>query len=145
MNPSPTSQRHIYVAGPMQGIPNFNFPLFNAVTAYYRERLGHIVFNPAAKDIERHGGTDISADNTSGSIDHAKAKHGFSLRQALAEDCRFICEKCNMIVMLPGWELSKGATAEHRLAVALLSEGMEIKYLTAEECRIMEIMHAQGA
>ncbi len=139
----PTS-RHVYVAGPMQGIPEFNFPRFNAVTASFRA-AGHIVFNPAEKDIERHAGTNIAAGNTTGDIKVAAAEHGFSLRKALADDCKFICEQCDMIVMLPGWEQSKGAMAEHRLAVALQSEGMVISYLSPERCEAMEALHAQTA
>lgn len=113
----------------MQGIPEFNFPRFNAVAKAFRQG-GHTVFNPAEKDIERHNGVDIS--NPTGSVKEAQEKHGFSLRTALAQDCRFICEQCNCMVMLPGWEKSLGAQAEHRLAVALEREGMEIIYLSEE-------------
>ena len=132
MSPLPTgASKRIYVAGPMQNIPEFNFPLFNAVANYYRAN-GHTVFNPAEKDIERHGGTNISAGNATGDINAAKKDHGFSLRQALAEDTNFICLEADTIVMLPGWEKSNGAQAEHRLAVALQSEGMKIEYLPAD-------------
>jgi hypothetical protein len=125
----------------MQGIPHFNFPRFNAV-AYCLRQNGHRVFNPAERDIERHGGVDISRTNTSGSLDHAKAQHGFSLRQALAEDLAFITLEAKVIVMLPGWEKSNGAQAEHRTAVALQSEGMEIVYLPEDACLMMQAMHS---
>ncbi len=105
----------IYVAGPMQGIPDFNFPLFNNVTAFLR-KMGHEVFNPAEKDIERHGeGVAVSA---TGDLKDAVAL-GFSLRDALADDTWYICKTADAIYMLPGWENSKGARAEHALAVAL--------------------------
>lgn len=135
MNPQP-SPKTVYIAGPMQGIPQFNFPRFNAVAKALRSN-GHTVFNPAERDIERHGGVDISIGNTSGSLADAKATHGFSLRTALKEDTAFICD-ATCIVMLPGWEKSNGAQAEHRLAVALQSEGMEIVYMTDALCRVME-------
>lgn len=141
MKPMPTSRRHIYVAGPMQGIAEFNFPRFNAVTAAFRA-AGHVVFNPAEKDIERHAGTNIATGNTAGDIKQAKAEHGFSLRKALADDCKFICEQADIIVMLPGWELSKGANAEHRLGIALQSEGVEFIYLSPAECEAMEEHYA---
>lgn len=140
--PSPPSRR-IYLAGPMQNIPEFNFPRFKAVAAALRAN-GHEVFNPADKDIERHGGVNIAHGNSSGSLDKVKAQHGFSLRQALAEDMDFICLSANTILMLPGWEKSNGAQAEHRTAVALQSEGMEIIYLSDELCRLMEDLHGQG-
>lgn len=138
MNPSPnpTKSLVVYVAGPMQGIPNFNFPRFNAVARAFRQ-AGHRVFNPAEKDIERHGGANISAGNANGSLAEAKANHGFSLRQALHDDLDFITLEANAIAMLPGWEKSNGAQAEHRTAVALQSEGMEIIYLTNELCDMM--------
>ncbi len=106
----------IYVAGPMTGIPHFNFPLFNKVTGTLRE-LGHEVFNPAERDIERHGGVDIS--NPSGDQNQAAKEHGFSLREALADDMEYICKTATAIMMLPGWEGSPGARAEHALAHCL--------------------------
>lgn len=133
----PSLPKKIYLAGPMQNIPHFNFPRFNAVAKALRGN-GHEVFNPAQKDIERHGGTDISATNATGSLDKSKEEHKFSLRQALKEDTAYICEHADCICLLPGWEKSNGAQAEHRLAVALLSEGMEVIYMSEEECHIIE-------
>jgi len=140
MTPSPT--RRVYVAGPMQGKPEFNFPTFNAVAWALREQ-GHIIFNPAERDIERHHGVDISKGNNEGSLDKVKSTHGFSLREALAEDTNFICLVANTIIMLPGWEKSNGAQAEHRLAVALQSEGMEVEYLDQMECDAILLMHRE--
>ena len=107
----------IYIAGPMSGVPHFNFPLFNEVAAKLREQ-GHEVFNPAERDNERHG-KDISADNHTGSQEEAAKNHGFSLREALADDTNYICLEANAICMLPGWEQSGGARAEHALACTL--------------------------
>jgi len=137
----------IYLAGPMQGIPEFNFPRFNAVTWCLRQD-GHTVFNPAERDIERAGGVDISKGNAGGVLDAETKKH-FSLRQALADDTDFICMKANCIALLPGWEKSNGAMAEHRLAVALASEGIEVAYLDGDLVALMErayeVAHAQAA
>lgn len=145
MNPSPNAPRksRIYLAGPMQGYAEFNFPRFNAVTKVLRGQ-GHVVFNPAEKDIERHAGVNISSGNMTGSIQEAKDKHGFSLRQALAEDMEYICKQADTIVLLPGWEKSNGAQAEHRTAVALQSEGMSIVYLSEEICQAMEFAARVG-
>lgn len=109
---------HIYLAGPMTGIPHFNFPAFHAVAAGLRAH-GHKVFNPAEKDIERHSGVDISAGNLTGDVAQAVTTHKFSLRDALGEDCEYICKTADAIALLPGWERSFGAVAEHALAVAL--------------------------
>lgn len=108
----------------MTGIPEFNFPEFNAKTAELRAQ-GHEVFNPAERDIERHGGVDISKGNTTGSQEHAVKHHGFNLREALRDDLVYICQTADAICLLPGWENSKGARAEHATAVAL---GLKIIY-----------------
>jgi hypothetical protein len=108
----------IYVAGPMRGYPEFNFPAFNEATAKLRAE-GHDVFNPAERDIERHGGVDISKGNEAGDERIAAEMHGFSLREALAEDMAYICREADAIYMLPGWQQSKGASAEYATARAL--------------------------
>lgn len=107
----------IYVAGPMRSIPEFNFPAFHAAAAKLRG-FGHEVFNPAERDNERHG-KDISQGNVDGDETVAAQEHGFSLRDALADDTRFICLEADAIALLPGWENSKGAKAELALAEAL--------------------------
>lgn len=109
--------RTIYVAGPMTGIPNFNFPLFNKVAAFLRAE-GHTVFNPAERVIERHGGVDISADNPTGDPELAAKTHGFNRRIALKEDLEFICLHADTICLLPGWIDSMGARAEYCTAQA---------------------------
>lgn len=108
---------NIYVAGPMRGIPEFNFPAFAAAAAMLRLD-GHTVFNPAERDTERHG-VDISKGNITGDEKLAVATHGFDLRVALAEDADWICRNANAIALLPGWENSKGARAELALSEAL--------------------------
>src|SRR6185312_2641116 len=100
MNSPLPSPRTIYLAGPMQGYPQFNFPRFNAVAACLRQD-GSFVFNPAEKDIERANGVDVSKDNDTGSLDKIKADHKFSLREALSDDLDFICNQANVIVLLP--------------------------------------------
>jgi hypothetical protein len=112
----------------MTGIPHFNFPAFNLAAQRLRG-AGHEVFNPAERDIERHGGVDIGAENSTGCAAFAAEKHGFSLRDALADDTAYICKEADAIAMLPGWENSKGARAEHALAFAL---GHTIIYLDGE-------------
>ena len=107
----------IYVAGPMRGIPEFNFPAFNVATKKLRAE-GHEVFNPAEKDNQRHG-TDISKGNATGDENLAAKQHGFNLREALAEDLDYICRQADAVALLPGWQNSKGALAELATARAL--------------------------
>lgn len=107
----------LYLAGPMRGYPEFNFPAFHEAAKQLRA-MGHEVFSPAERDIERHG-TDISAGNTRGDEAEATAKHGFDLRVALADDLAWICAHAEGIAMLKGWSGSRGARAEYHTAMAL--------------------------
>lgn len=105
----------IYVAGPMRGVPDFNFPLFNKTTERLRA-AGHTVFNPAERDIVKHGG-DMFKTQTA--TEEEITKKGFSLRDALKADTSWICENADAICLLPNWEESVGAKAEVALAHAL--------------------------
>lgn len=107
----------VYLAGPMRGIPEFNFPAFHRAAAHLRAD-GHEVFSPAEKDNERHG-VDISKGNVTGDESIAAQQHGFNLREALGIDLAWICEHAEAIALLPGWENSKGAKAERATAEAL--------------------------
>lgn len=102
----------IYLAGPMRGIPESNYPAFKAASATLRS-AGHEVFSPVDWDIEKHGPDGCH---------HAT----FDLREALAADLQWICLHADAIAMLPGWENSKGAKAERATAIAL---GLEVIYL----------------
>lgn len=120
----------IYLAGPMRGIPEFNFPAFYAAARVLRSE-GHFVFSPAEKDNDRHG-TDISKGNVNGDEEVAAKEHGFNLREALGVDLAFICSTADAIAMLPGWERSKGANAEKAAAEAL---GLRVIFLAPGDCK----------
>lgn len=106
----------IYLAGPMRGIPNFNFPAFDAAAAKLRS-MGHEVFSPADHD-RLHCGPEIG-NNPTGDAALAEAQFGFTIRKAMAADTKWICEQADAIAVLPGWEQSKGARAEFALAECL--------------------------
>ena len=111
----------VYLAGPMRGIKDFNFPAFMEADIKLTA-AGHKVFNPAARDIQKYG---VGVCN-SPTGDFKDIKHlGFSLREALSADTKYICEEADAVVLLPGWEKSKGACAEKALAEAL---GLEVFY-----------------
>jgi nucleoside 2-deoxyribosyltransferase len=104
-----------YLAGPMRGIRDFNFPKFHRVSAFLRE-IGFEVFSPAERDEAQHG-ADVAKSDT-GDLGEAVQK-GFSLREALCADMEYICLHADAVVMLDGWKNSKGATAERATAIAL--------------------------
>lgn len=110
-------RKHIYVAGPMRGIPEFNFPAFFAAENKLT-LLGFDVFNPARADNEKFG-ADVSAGNLEGSEELAGKDYGFTINDAMQRDTEYLTRTATAIYMLEGWENSTGARAEHALAVCL--------------------------
>lgn len=103
----------LYIAGPMSGYPNLNFPMFYSV----EEALvgaGIEVVNPARLDDE---GLPEGVPEDEMGQGLAENKQRFLLR-----DFREVVH-CDGIVLLPEWDLSTGANAE--LAVARFT-GLEV-------------------
>lgn len=92
-------QGRVYVAGPMTGIKDFNFPAFNQAAQELRT-LGLTVLNPA---------------------DHGVVE-GATWADYLRHDIALL-STCERIHLLPGWPKSKGARLELHIAKTL---GMEI-------------------
>lgn len=92
----------VYLAGPMEGIVEFNYPLFNALTNELR-RQGHSVVNPAELDAE-HGWPEEP-----GSDDYyvGPTARALYMRRDLPE-----LVKCDAIALMPGWQDSVGANIE---------------------------------
>lgn len=89
----------IYLAGPMTGFEDFNFPAFNKMAAELRAR-GYAVENPA-----EHGVVD-----------------GADWADYMAYDLTRL-GLCGQVAVLPGWENSKGARLEVHIAREL---GMKV-------------------
>jgi hypothetical protein len=107
-------QKSIYIAGPMTGYPEFNFPAFYRVEEKFTAE-GWVVFNPANKEDEDvlHGsGSFINGDAK------AAIAGGFDFRKAYKWDLIKVVE-ADAIYMLKGWEKSTGARGEHAAAVAM--------------------------
>lgn len=85
----------VYVAGPMTGIADFNYPAFNAVADQLRG-LGYEVENPA-----EHGIVE-----------------GAQWADYMAYDLTRL-GLCGMIALLPDWEKSQGARLEVLIAEKL--------------------------
>ena len=95
----------VYIAGPMTGIANWNFPAFDAAAQFLRG-CGYTVINPA--DLDRENGF---SEFTS----YASAEF---LRAAMSRDLAAICE-CEGVAVLDGWKASLGACIEVALAARL--------------------------
>lgn len=94
MNTPPALQR-CYVAGPMTGIADLNFPAFHAHAAALRMQ-GWDVVNPA----------EINSDPEAAWTDCMRA----DIAQLVT---------CSHIALLPGWERSRGARLEEHIAYKL--------------------------
>jgi len=78
----------IYIAGPMTGLPEYNYPAFMAAAQALRSR-GWRVTNPAEKALK------------------ADADWVLHMRADLA-----LLVRCDALALLPGWEKSRGARLE---------------------------------
>ena len=91
----------LYLAGPMRGIPKFNFPAFATAAADLRVR-GHEVWSPAENDVEDDG-FDPTKDTAQ------------PMRHYMARDVPAIFNS-EAIAVLPGWRGSQGARLEVHIA-----------------------------
>ena len=105
-----------YVAGPMSGIPQFNYPLFDKVSAALKE-AGHETFNPAEMDDAE---TRKEAMASKDGILAGGACNGESWGDFLSRDVKLIADsEINAICLLPGWEKSRGARMEAFVCISL--------------------------
>ncbi len=91
----------VYLSGPMSGLPELNFPAFHAAAARLRAE-GLQVVNPA----------EINPDGE------------MTWEACMRQDIKALCD-CDAIVLLPGWQASKGAHLELHIAHRL---GMEVRF-----------------
>lgn len=102
-----------YIAGPMTGLPELNFPAFHAAAAKQRA-AGYEVINPA----EINGGADELVACANMDAQQMQAHWVACMRKDIAQ-----LMTCNRIVLLNGWWNSRGARLERHIAESL---GMEI-------------------
>lgn len=88
----------IYVAGPMRGYAQLNFPKLNEITAKLRER-DYVAINPV----------EINPNQDADYLD------------CMREDIKALAD-CAAIYLLDGWEMSEGANAEYQVARILKLE-----------------------
>lgn len=89
-----------YLAGPMTGLPDFNRAAFEEAARRLRE-TGREVLNP------------IEMDLIYGSWEEAIKR---PWTEHLARDVDTVVNKADAVIVLPGWESSRGANLEVRLA-----------------------------
>lgn len=86
----------VYLSGPMSGLPGFNYQAFHAAAARLRE-LGLDVINPA---------------ETAGGVTHLPRD------TFMRVDVGYV-QASDAVVVIPGWQASKGAKLECILAASL--------------------------
>lgn len=91
-----TTRPRIYIAGPMTGLPDFNYPAFHAA-ADTLTAAGYEAVSPATH----------TADVASGDV----KPWDFYMRHALA-----LLLTADGVALLPGWDRSRGARIEEELA-----------------------------
>lgn len=109
-----------YIAGPMAGIPGFNFPAFEEAAAALRGG-GFDVISPAEEDVFLGflPGSDKAASTVT-----PEARAGYMRRDIP------IVLSVDGVVMLPGWINSIGAVVEFVTARAI---GVPVFYFTNNE------------
>ena len=106
---------YVYLAGPMRGLPGFNFPVFRQAAQDLRKRGLHVC-SPHEADEVIYGEVFDDLAGTDAELLALK----FNLPAALADCCSTILSPlCEGVVLLPGWERSTGARAEAHLAWAV--------------------------
>ncbi len=96
----------VYIAGPMRGYPELNFPEFFRVEAIWKN-LGWDVVNPAQMD------KDHGYDPT---VKVSGAAPSFA--ECMARDLPAVAS-CDAIALMTGWQKSVGANTELRHAIDL--------------------------
>lgn len=120
--------KRVYIAGPMHGRPEYNYPAFHMAAKRLRA-AGHFVINPAElselfgkpDEINKSYGLTLCADQTTLSQHDLKVKTRLA-RSLMAADLAAV-RSCEAIYLLKGWESSVGARTELRTAI---KHGLEI-------------------
>lgn len=116
--------KSVYIAGPMSGYPEFNFPAFFAAQKMF-EADGWKVWNPAAKEYEN--GVQEAPSFSSGD-NKALVEGGWDYKSAFLWDCEKVITS-DAIYLLPGWEFSPGACAEHAVAKFIKKQNPEYRII----------------
>jgi len=105
-----SERKRIYIAGPMTGLPEHNFPAFHA----------------AAKRLQEAGWETVNpAENFDGRTDLPRETY-------LRADIELLAT-CDAVAMLPGWEDSRGAKLEYLIAWELAMPILDAQTLDSLE------------
>ena len=121
-------KKRIYIAGPMTGLPDHNFPAFNAASKRLRTQ-GHFVINPV--DLSSLFGTPEELSDSFAAYYDPSGCSGDDdgiAENVMAAELAAV-RSCDAIYLLQGWETSRGAKKELAEAIAygltIMQEGAE--------------------
>lgn len=101
----------LYTAGPMSHIRQFNYPAFEAIARALRG-TGYEVISPAEMDSEELRAVCLASETG----DPAEINHIETMGEILARDVKLIADEADGVVLMPGWEQSRGARLEAFIA-----------------------------
>jgi len=104
----------VYLAGPMSGIPQFNYPLFQKVAETLRER-GQTVINPA--EMDDPAVREVSMVSEDGNFGEDGKVAGHTWGDFLSRDVKIVADLADEVCLLPDWETSRGARTEAFIAL----------------------------
>ncbi len=100
----------IYLAGKMSGVPHFNAPLFKLAAEDLRAR-GYDVVSPVELDSPKM--QELALASEDGDLEALTRRTGETWGDVLARDVKLISDGgIEGIVLLPGWQESRGARLE---------------------------------
>lgn len=102
----------LYIAGPMSGIPKFNYPAFIKAAEQLREK-GYEVRNPAEMDSPEV--QKVAMRSRKGIVKTLNETWG----DFLSRDVKIVADDVDGIVLLKGWQKSRGARLETYVALTV--------------------------
>jgi hypothetical protein len=123
----------LYIAGPMSGIPQFNYPAFIAAAEVLRED-GYEVLNPAEMDDEETKEAAMASPDG----DLVGFSTGETWGDFLSRDVKIVADECDGVVLLPNWHTSRGARLEAFIAYSVQKPVYELWGNKAIELKPLE-------
>lgn len=104
---TPKEAKRYYLAGKMSGLPQFNIPHFYRVAAKLRQD-GWKIINPAEEDSEIL--RDLGLRSLDGHLNDIVSHTSWG--EVLGRDVTLVADKVDGIILMEGWEDSRGARLE---------------------------------
>lgn len=126
-------ERH-YLAGPMSGIPQFNFPAFKAAAEELR-LTGIRVESP--HELDSPAVQAAAWASIDGTLSPDGTIAGETWGDILARDVKTVADKCDALILLPGWSRSRGARLEAFVGVLTGKKFYTYPDLTPRDPRVI--------